>query len=250
MNRFFINKKESIAITLAGLASVLLVAGIVYSSTIGTNISTGGTLTATGATSLGNTLGVTGLSTLAGFISTASSSVAANFNVAGPLSASSTLTVNGASTLTGLSTLTGGFVSSASSSVAANFNVAGPLSASSTLTVNGLSTLGGFLSSASSSVNNTFGVTGLATLRYASTTGISVTDNVNLSKLGVGTTTPTKEIEVTTAGTSTLYLDTSTANGSTCIQMTQKLGSAAVISVRMYPAAGGASLVVEPGSCK
>ncbi|KKT83545.1 MAG: hypothetical protein UW81_C0016G0013 [Candidatus Giovannonibacteria bacterium GW2011_GWC2_44_9] len=95
MNRFFINKKESIAITLAGLASVLLVAGIVYSSTIGTNISTGGTLTATGATSLGNTLGVTGLSTLAGFISTASSSVAANFNVAGPLSASSTLTVNG-----------------------------------------------------------------------------------------------------------------------------------------------------------
>jgi len=208
MNRFFINKKESIAITLAGLASVLLVAGIVYSSTIGTNISTGGTLTATGATSLGNTLGVTGLSTLAGFISTASSSVAANFNVAGPLSASSTLTVNG------------------------------------------LSTLGGFLSSASSSVNNTFGVTGLATLRYASTTGISVTDNVNLSKLGVGTTTPTKEIEVTTAGTSTLYLDTSTANGSTCIQMTQKLGSAAVISVRMYPAAGGASLVVEPGSCK
>lgn len=56
------------------------------------------------------TLGVTGLSTLTGgFISSASSSVAAQLNVSGPLSASSTLSVVGASNLA-TTTLTAGLI--------------------------------------------------------------------------------------------------------------------------------------------
>jgi len=89
MNKFFINRKESIAITLAGMASVLLVSGIVYSSTIGTDVSTGGALTVSGASTLSgaatlsSTLGVTGLSTLTGgYVSQASSTVVGNFRAA------------------------------------------------------------------------------------------------------------------------------------------------------------------------
>ena len=103
MKNFLLAKRQSITVTLSGLASVLLVAGIVYATTISTNVSTAAltatglstltsatlssTLDVTGATTLtsatlSTTLRVTGLSTLvAGFVSTASSSVSGTFSV-------------------------------------------------------------------------------------------------------------------------------------------------------------------------
>ncbi|MBI3075107.1 MAG: hypothetical protein HYY92_02785, partial [Parcubacteria group bacterium] len=129
-------------------------------------------LTVGGAVNATSTLTVGDLSTLAGFISTASSTIGGPFYVQDNLSASSTLTVAGLATLedgailggasstvsgtldvTGLSALAG-FISSASSTVSAPFHVSDNLSASSTLTVASLATFdSGFISSASSSVS-------------------------------------------------------------------------------------------------
>ena len=96
-------------------------------TTIGTNVTTGGTLTVSGLATFGyasstsqsltGTLAVSNLSTLAGFISSASSSVSGTLNVTGALLASSTFVT------TGLSTLTGGFVSQASSSISNSLQV-------------------------------------------------------------------------------------------------------------------------------
>lgn len=140
-----------------------------------------------------NTLSVTGLSTLGGFISTASSSIGSSLNVSGNLNASSSLFVAGLSNLGGfistasssingglritgalnasstlfvaqLSTLSGGFNSAASSSVGGTFSITGATTVSSTLSISGLSTLTGFNSTASSSVGNTFSITGATTV--------------------------------------------------------------------------------------
>ena len=68
-----------------------------------------------------------GLTRLAGFISTASSTVSAGgLNVQGNLSASSTLTV------ASQATLTGGFMSAASSSIGSTFNVTGQVNVTGT----------------------------------------------------------------------------------------------------------------------
>jgi hypothetical protein len=95
-----------------GVVAALSVAVITFAATtISTSISTGGTLS------------VTGVSTLTGgYVSTASSTVVGGLNVSGPVSASSTLIVNGLSTLTGTAA-TGGMFGVASSSPWGLFSV-------------------------------------------------------------------------------------------------------------------------------
>ncbi len=71
-------------------------ASALATTTIGNDVSVGGTLAVTGAATLSTTLTVTGLATLsAGFISSASSTVNAGLQVSGNLSVSSTLTLAG-----------------------------------------------------------------------------------------------------------------------------------------------------------
>ena len=136
--------KRILSFVLATIVALMPSAGALAATTVGNNVSVGGTLAATGAATLSSTLGVTGLSTLTGgFISSASSSVGAGLQVAGALSASGTLGVAGAAVLAStlsvasLATLTSGFISNASSSIAGGLNVNGNLSVSSTLTLGG-----------------------------------------------------------------------------------------------------------------
>ena len=182
-------------------------------TTIGTNVSTGGTMA------------VSGLSTLAGFISSASSSVSGTLNVTGSLLASSTLQATGLSSLTG-------FISSASSTVSGTLNVTGALLASSTLQATGLSSLTGFISSASSSISS----------------------SLRVDTLGAATTSTAVEVNVDgRAGTSTVRaLSAATARGG-CIELGVPSGG----SVRIYAtttaslngtADGG--LIVESGHCE
>ncbi|MSU75701.1 MAG: hypothetical protein EXS55_04275 [Candidatus Magasanikbacteria bacterium] len=126
------------------MMALMPTAGVLAATTVGNNVSVGGTLAAVGAATLSSSLSVSGLSTLTGgFISNASSSVGAGLQVAGALSASGTLGVAGAAVLAStlsvasLATLTSGFISNASSSVGAGLQVAGNLSVSSTLTLGG-----------------------------------------------------------------------------------------------------------------
>ena len=150
----------------AAVAMLLPLSFASAATSIGNNVSVGGTLS------------VTGLSTfVAGFISSASSTVASSLNVSGRLNVSSTMFIAGdilpeanntrdigvygtafndvfssgtiyvnnidglvavgSSTLTGLTNFTGGFISLASSTVRTSLNISGNLNASSTLFVGG-----------------------------------------------------------------------------------------------------------------
>lgn len=165
-------KEKFFALFLVSILSFFVVTFITYATSIGTNISVSGTLTSTG------------LSTLTGFVSTASSTVSNTLFTQDALYASSTLTVTGAVQLNstfdvlggGLSTLSGGFVSQASSTATGYFNALN-LHASSTSAFDGLVTIGsdGFISQASSTVvgaltasdlygSSTLAVTGAAQL--------------------------------------------------------------------------------------
>jgi hypothetical protein len=109
--KIFIRNANWFSMSVAVVAGVFLVTLFANaSSTISTDISTGGVL------------GVTGLSTLTGgYVSQASSTVSGGaFTSAGALYASSTMNV------TGLSTLTGGYLSQASSTVVGTTTITGP----------------------------------------------------------------------------------------------------------------------------
>ncbi len=129
-----------------GVLAMLLPATAKAATTIGNNVSVGGTL------------GAGGLSTLTGgFISSASSTISSGgLHVTGALNASSTFQVAGATVLSGtvtlgstmsvggLTTLTGGFISSASSTISSGgLHVTGALNASSTFQVAGATVLAG-----------------------------------------------------------------------------------------------------------
>ncbi len=129
MNKSIVlNKKQQYAAVASSVAISFLVVWAMVSgaTTISTNVSTGGTLSVTGTSTLTGVTLATG-----GFVSSASSTVAGTLAVNGQLQASSTLLANG------LTTLTGGFVSSASSTVNSNVLIVGVLNASSTIAVSG-----------------------------------------------------------------------------------------------------------------
>ncbi len=132
--------RSVLLVGLSVLCAVLFVAMTAWASTtISTDISTGGTLSVTGASTL------TGLSThTAGFISVASSTLVSTLNV------------------TGLSSLTG-FISSASSTVSGTFYT------SDVATFNN-----GFIAVASSTLVGASTHTGAATLASTTITGLKV----------------------------------------------------------------------------
>src|SRR3989344_1796308 len=105
---------------ITALALVLPMSFASAATSIGNNVSVGGTLTVTGLTTF-----------TAGFLSNASSSLASSLNVSGNLNASSALFA------AGLATINGGVISNASSSIASSLNVSGNLNVSSTLFVAG-----------------------------------------------------------------------------------------------------------------
>lgn len=82
----FVRNANWFAMSVSVVAGVFFITAVANaSSTISTNISTGGTLDVTGAATLSSTLGVTGLSTLTGgFVSQASSTVVATTTIVGP----------------------------------------------------------------------------------------------------------------------------------------------------------------------
>lgn len=129
------SRKSFLSTTFASFLVTLMVVSVASASTtINTNIDTGGTLAVTGATTLSSTLAVTGVTTLtglsthtAGFVAQASSTVVGAFTTTGAVAHGSTLAVTGATTLTGLATLNGGASTTA-------------LSASNSIVVNGMAT--------------------------------------------------------------------------------------------------------------
>ncbi|MBU4331832.1 hypothetical protein KKD19_04715 [Patescibacteria group bacterium] len=166
-------KRTPIRYLLVIILSVALIYTVVSAATtISDSISTGGTLSATGATTLSSTLGVSGLATLTGgFDSAASSTVdqrlaVQELYVYGNASTTGTLTVTGASTLTGAVTMTGGFDSAASSTVDQRLAVQelyvygnATTTGAATTTLNA-AFLQGFYSAASSTVAGNLTVTG------------------------------------------------------------------------------------------
>ncbi|MBI2039158.1 MAG: hypothetical protein HYT22_02695 [Candidatus Niyogibacteria bacterium] len=176
--------------------------------------------------SFSSTFGVTGLSTLTGgFLSQASSTVAANLSIQGPLSASSSVSIAGAAELlstlsvSNLSTFTGGFISNASSSISSSLNVSGNLNASSTLFVGG---------------------TGTSSIAYGLTVGTSG------GLVGIGTTAPGDHLAIEGSGTQALSIY-STDTGSGNVQKTfirlygENVAGTKVEQVRLSSAPGTAN---------
>ena len=224
-NRF----RKYISAGVSVVVSFLFVFLTVYgASTVGSNISTDGTLA------------ITGLATLTGgFVSVASSTAVGTLQVNGALNATSTVGI------TGVARLFGGFTSSASSSVDGAFavtgsmDVNGSLRASSTVVATGISRLyGGFTSSASSSVDGAFSVSGNTALD---------------GRLRVGATTSAQEVAVvgdqlqSSTGTTTIILDSGTSGKAGCIQLRGTDGA----WYRIYATATGRGYVMmEAGSCQ
>lgn len=205
-----------------------------------TAVETDGTLTVLGATSLANTLDVTGLASLNGALNTttANASVAVNvganvnlttsrFNVGNStvntfitstaIETDGTLTVLGATSLantlgvTGATTLSNTLGVTGAANIASTLGVIGAVSLSNTLSVTGNVTF-----------SNTLNVTGLSTLGLlnattANVTALNVGANVNLSttRINVGNSTVNTFITSTaveTDGTLTVLGATSLAN--------------------------------------
>lgn len=161
-------RNKVLSFILAAALLVLPSAAAFAATTIGNNVSVGGTL------------GSTGLSTLTGgFISNASSSMGGNLQVAGFLGASSTFVS------AGLSTFSAGFISSASSSVSGGLNVNGMLNVSS-----GIMYTGSIVASASGACGPTgcFVVDNGGNISASGTLSVgkpSATTTVNIGNLGV-----------------------------------------------------------------
>lgn len=181
----------------------------VGATTISSNVSTDGTLTASGLTTLG-------------FASTTSVSLSQN------------LMVNGMATTTGSS---------------------GNIATEGTLTVAGATTLSSTLSVAS----------GLTTLGFASTTSVSLTQNLMVNKkatttgstgnfategtitsvgnIGVGTTTPSAEISALGAATTTVYITSSGSGIGGCIELIGTNGTV----YKMYVGGGETATTTTSG---
>lgn len=250
MKNFLLSKKEAITVAAAGLTSVLMVAGMVYSATtISTDINTGGNLTVSGTSALN------GLGTLAGgYVSQASSTVVGAFRAAGAVTFDSTLAVTGASTLTGrvgIASSTpvvanqlgvhGNVWISGNLSNVANVTATGTLSVTGASTLTGLVTVGssGYVSQASSTVVGRLEADG----NVISTSG----------KLGAGTTTPAAELSASGSATTTLYLDTSGTKKGSCLELVRSHdGTVFNVTVGTTTMSNYDTtfLMVKTGSCK
>lgn len=199
-----IMRRENVgAIIVVSIFAFLTVTFITYATSIGTNVSVSGTLSSTG------------LSTLTGFISTASSSISGTLNASGLLSASSTVIMGSTLKVDGLTTLTG-FISTASSTVVGALNIS-TLAASSTARIDGLSTLTGFLSTASSTVSTTLKADALGVASSSPYVALGIT----------GTTTSSTGMTIGALGTpiTEILFGTATYNPGVAISASSSLST-------------------------
>ena len=230
--KVLLNKKQAFEISATVIISVFAVAAIVFgSTTISSNVSTGGTLTVTGLSSLGQ-------------------ATSTMLTVSGKTYLSSTLDVTGKTTLgnatTSILTVTG----------SAYFNSA--VIAASTLNVTGLATLANSTTSlatittlyptnvygftlAGAITGNSQTLTGLSQLTVTGTTatstfatgGLTVGTNQfavqqSSGKIGIGTTTFSSFLTATggTTGTTTVeFGDQYTTGSKTCFNVKDNLGA-------------------------
>ncbi len=218
------------------------------------------------------------LTVVAGMVSGATT-ISSNVNTGG------TLTVSGASTLTGNIAAAGHIYGSSTVQATGNvfwYGVEGigtsSPAASQVLAVHGSALFAGNITSvASITATGTLNVTGLTTLVYASTTGLSVANGNNnllvggyattsaangnitsagsivasstsstLRGVGVATSTPSAEFAAEGSATTTLYLHSTAANTGACIELKSSVGGTVF---RAYATAAG-PLYVEVGACK
>ncbi|MDZ4284692.1 MAG: hypothetical protein U1A28_02625 [Patescibacteria group bacterium] len=239
---------DSASTTLFSIDGKGRIAGFVSSASSTIN----GALTVSGAVNASSTVLTTGLLTaFGGFISNASSTVGSTLTVSGVFQASSTALISG------LTTAVGGFISNASSTVGSTLNVSGVFQASSTALTGGLLTAaGGIVGSASSTVNSSLNVSGVLN---ASSTVFAQNLRVDTGTLGVGaTSTPGQEVGVlgdviaSSGATTTIMLDSTDANSGGCLQLRSTDG----VWYRLYIAATSTAsvdfrnLVIDKGSCQ
>ncbi|MDP3729214.1 MAG: hypothetical protein Q8R26_00445 [bacterium] len=192
-------QQYSVVIFSVALSLFIVYAGVFGATTISTNITTDGTLTVTGASTL------TGAAAL-----------------------SSTLTVDGLATTTGMHTLTGGFISRASSTMNGAFDLDG------TLNVAGLATVV-YASGTTVSLTDNVLIGASGGLAVGTTTspadGHVIIGAVSSGagtggRLGIGTTTPGTAIAVAGIGTTTIaVVSDSVLNVGGCIQMLSASGT-------------------------
>ena len=193
---------------------------------------------------------IDGKGRIAGFVSSASSTIDAALTVSGAFQASSTAYI------TGVLNSVGGFISNASSTVGSTLNVSGVFQASSTALVNGLLTaVGGLVSNASSTIGSTLNVSGVF---QASSTALVNGLRVDTGTLGVATSTPGQEVGivgdvlVSSAATTTITLGSTDAESGGCIQLrgTDALWYRMYIVSTTTPSNPTRGLVVEQGICQ
>lgn len=258
-----LNKKQAFEISATVVISVLAVTAFVFgATTIGTNVSTGGTLTVSGLSSLGQATST--MLTVSG-----KTYLSSTLDVTGAATLSSTLGVTGKTTLgnatTSILTVTG----------SAYFDSA--ITANSTLNVTGLTTLTYSTTTAATVTNfyptNVYGftlqgniagnsktitalsqltVTGTTATSTFATSGLTVgTDQFAIQqssgKIGIGTTTFSSFITATggTSATTTVeFGDQYTTGSKTCFNVKTNLGASASFYVV------GTAIVVEAERCE
>jgi hypothetical protein len=182
-NTFLTGQARVIIISL--FATLACVGIIKAATTIGTNISTGGTITGSGANTL---YGAT--------------------SIGGALTATSSLAVNGASTLYGALTVYG-------DSTVSNLTATGTLAVLGNTTLSGILTGYGNTTLSNLTATGTLSVTGLTTLGNASTTMLSVSSNAYLATTTIAAN-GTGAFRINKAdGSSVINIDTSSGPGAT-----------------------------------
>jgi len=200
-----IKSKLFLQVIVASMVATLATVGIVAATTtIGANISTGGTLAVTGATTLSSTLAVTGVTTL-----------------------SNNITVPGGY---GLDTASGILNIGTTTATTINIGRSGQVVAQL-----GNSTVAGTLGvTGATTLSSTLGVTGVTTLTYASSTALTVSGTAFGGKLLVGTSTPSDAnitAEFYKTGTSTISIDTNSTDKGSCIKLKNSAGTTVYCTV-------------------
>lgn len=284
-NKF--NWRTTVSVTASVVISVFFVFLTVYSaSTIGTNVSTGGTLSVSGVSTLTGNVAASGTLQVTG---------AAIFydpvTFRTGIGASSTVSITGSTTIAGALNVSGAFtamsaaVINGSTTIGAQLN-AGVINASSTVLVNGSSTIAGALNvqgvarfANQIDASSTLAVGGGASFFSSSTVSgafhVSGSARVGTTSLGrTSSSSPAQELSVdgdvyigSKNSTTTLVIDNSRADtsgasnyfGAGCIQLRAADGLMVRIYASSSPPGGdsgkfgrstGASLVVEGGMCE
>ena len=231
MNKFYIQRIVSVALSV--VASVLAVAVVGYAATtLSTNISTGGTLTVTGAITGSGAVafdGTAATTTISGGLVVDTTTLVVDFSSSnvgiGLTTPAYKLDVTGTAHVTGTVTLDGvltavGNVGVASTSPGAVLGVHGNtiLGSENASTVNFRAGVLNFTSTATTTIT-----TNTAGLGFNINSGDLVLDSAS-NKLYIGTSTPLRgNLSVTGSGTTTLVIDTTTAaaegSAGSCIEL-------------------------------